>query len=661
MKRNLQILSLLLLMIVGGASFSWADGITPDLEMSFRTNNDNNGWNGNPKSPSIDNQTFECNHNSGFFVLQKYTIENLAAVKSLTLRLVNGSGADALSIWAFNTNDWSELNASEIASAYETIVGVALHNSGTANQTFLKNEANNKTNGNNFIISGNALTRLKEAASNNTFTLLITNNIGTIEANSNTKRQLCNSGHEIMDNRPTLTPTYYAATLTDGATVKGYDSFAAALSASSTAESNEITITVLENQNISSRVNAITGKTLNVFAGKDGVILTNTASNTLSFLANANNAGTINIGNDEHNLIIKHSNTTTNSVIETSGNSTSAIINIENVTFKDINSSNTGGLIKANDSNAKVKLRNVVFDGCSVTAENAGVVYCNANGNVTLSGNISFINCTGNCFKAKGRLVENNFTPSEVMTIYSDGIALGQSAVIGMKAENRNKYVLVNEDRCVVGKGNSSNEELVVSEAYTLRVFDANAATLIIPFSTTIPEGVETYTLNYNGGENVIATPVMKTLAANTPVLVNAAGSTEGTVYKFNANSRATSPTPASTSIDEMSRKSGALTGVYETTTVPSGSYVLYASDEHPIGFYKAGSGVTVEANRAYLTADGGTGARLALVYGEEANGLTEITNIKSSDSQYFDLQGRRVAQPTKGLYIVNGKKVFIK
>jgi hypothetical protein len=27
----------------------------------------------------------------------------------------------------------------------------------------------------------------------------------------------------------------------------------------------------------------------------------------------------------------------------------------------------------------------------------------------------------------------------------------------------------------------------------------------------------------------------------------------------------------------------------------------------------------------------------------------------------YFDLQGRKVAQPQKGLYIVNGKKVVIK
>ena len=27
----------------------------------------------------------------------------------------------------------------------------------------------------------------------------------------------------------------------------------------------------------------------------------------------------------------------------------------------------------------------------------------------------------------------------------------------------------------------------------------------------------------------------------------------------------------------------------------------------------------------------------------------------------FFDLQGRKVANPTKGLYIVNGKKVVIK
>lgn len=41
----------------------------------------------------------------------------------------------------------------------------------------------------------------------------------------------------------------------------------------------------------------------------------------------------------------------------------------------------------------------------------------------------------------------------------------------------------------------------------------------------------------------------------------------------------------------------------------------------------------------------------------------TGIKNMKvgSEDNVYYDLQGRRVLYPTKGLYIVNGKKVVIK
>jgi hypothetical protein len=46
-----------------------------------------------------------------------------------------------------------------------------------------------------------------------------------------------------------------------------------------------------------------------------------------------------------------------------------------------------------------------------------------------------------------------------------------------------------------------------------------------------------------------------------------------------------------------------------------------------------------------------------------ETTGLSEIknTNLTNNTNEFFDLQGRKVAQPTKGLYIVNGKKVIIK
>jgi hypothetical protein len=33
----------------------------------------------------------------------------------------------------------------------------------------------------------------------------------------------------------------------------------------------------------------------------------------------------------------------------------------------------------------------------------------------------------------------------------------------------------------------------------------------------------------------------------------------------------------------------------------------------------------------------------------------------RTVNSDIYDLQGRRIAQPTKGLYIVNGRKVVVR
>ena len=41
--------------------------------------------------------------------------------------------------------------------------------------------------------------------------------------------------------------------------------------------------------------------------------------------------------------------------------------------------------------------------------------------------------------------------------------------------------------------------------------------------------------------------------------------------------------------------------------------------------------------------------------------GHTEITDITEKADAIYDLQGRRVENPKKGLYIVNGRKVVIK
>jgi len=83
--------------------------------------------------------------------------------------------------------------------------------------------------------------------------------------------------------------------------------------------------------------------------------------------------------------------------------------------------------------------------------------------------------------------------------------------------------------------------------------------------------------------------------------------------------------------------------------------------------FKKAATGGHLKANRAYLHTSydvTSAGARDYLEFSfegeEETTGVNEVTTTNRTN-EYFDLQGRKVAQPTKGLYIVNGKKVIIK
>ena len=64
---------------------------------------------------------------------------------------------------------------------------------------------------------------------------------------------------------------------------------------------------------------------------------------------------------------------------------------------------------------------------------------------------------------------------------------------------------------------------------------------------------------------------------------------------------------------------------------------------------------------RAYFYVPEGTEARVS-IDGEETTALTLVNSEKRIvNSEVYDLQGRKVANPTKGMYIANGQKVIIK
>ena len=91
-------------------------------------------------------------------------------------------------------------------------------------------------------------------------------------------------------------------------------------------------------------------------------------------------------------------------------------------------------------------------------------------------------------------------------------------------------------------------------------------------------------------------------------------------------------------------------------------NYIL-SNGTNGVGFYKAkAAGANLAAHRAYLSTAATAGAReyLEFAFGETTD-ITKIENTKQGVEGYYNLNGQRVAQPQKGLYIVNGKKVVIK
>ena len=116
------------------------------------------------------------------------------------------------------------------------------------------------------------------------------------------------------------------------------------------------------------------------------------------------------------------------------------------------------------------------------------------------------------------------------------------------------------------------------------------------------------------------------------------------------------------------------LVGLTEVTTVPQvhsddcTTFILAYKESEGVNWYKLDeTSYNLKKNSAYLKLNAeqvaglGNGARgLTMVFGSDTNGIENVQR-ETTNNQYFDLSGRRVAQPTKGLYIVNGKKVYIK
>jgi hypothetical protein len=92
-------------------------------------------------------------------------------------------------------------------------------------------------------------------------------------------------------------------------------------------------------------------------------------------------------------------------------------------------------------------------------------------------------------------------------------------------------------------------------------------------------------------------------------------------------------------------------------------AYIL-AKKGTDVGFYKFDSsdGIVLDPHKAFLAVpkNGDSDAPAFIGFGD-TTGIVNVNRATITNNQYYTLDGRRVENPTKGLYIVNGKKVMIK
>ena len=148
-----------------------------------------------------------------------------------------------------------------------------------------------------------------------------------------------------------------------------------------------------------------------------------------------------------------------------------------------------------------------------------------------------------------------------------------------------------------------------------------------------------------NAGGNVLMTQVNK-VPAGTGLVLKA--TTPGSAVNV--------PVFDGTGADVVSANKMAGSATATTAIAANGGYILSEGAFHPA---KKG---TLAAGKAYLNIAVSSAPTLTLDFGGETTGINAVNGSELKvNGEYYNLAGQRVAQPTKGLYIVNGKKVIIK
>ena len=257
-------------------------------------------------------------------------------------------------------------------------------------------------------------------------------------------------------------------------------------------------------------------------------------------------------------------------------------------------------------------------------------------------------------------------TTSEQVGLFAEGgaaftITPTNNKFVFQNVANDNGYKCLHQDagQKVVGwEAPAAASKWYVVPATTLNVNlneagDKTYATTYLPFDVTLPAGVKAYIVNH-AADGVATVSEVADVPANQGVVLvgqNASATsvalTLGTA-SANCSGNLLSGTNPQLTIDEAAKA----------------NYFIFGNGDNGVGFYHPNS-TTLKENRAFLPADnvsaGSSASGFRLDFGGEITGIASAIQADDANATYYDLSGRRVNRPAKGLYVKDGKKIYVK
>ena len=283
---------------------------------------------------------------------------------------------------------------------------------------------------------------------------------------------------------------------------------------------------------------------------------------------------------------------------------------------------------------------------------------------VTTIGNFAFSYCTGftgdlSLPKSLEVVGSRSFEfCNKIQTIKFQSLPEGISGYLGV----RTKTVSLSDDSYISDKANGT----VNAISYT-RTMTSNWGTLVLPYSMTLTgnEPYRLYAIDNMTGDELVLKQLNGEVAAGTPCVVKRNGSEAE--LTFGANKAALNMAIDGKPVGDMK-----FCGTYWTEEVNSG-YVISKDCFWNVAELMSSNhvkGAKVSPFRAWLDGNAASGpARLAMRIDGSTTGINTpdaLDVLNDAEAEYYDLSGKRLHEPQKGVNIVRmksgkTKKIIIK